>query len=252
MVDVADEAAAQREAARKINGEFGNLPNSAPELELALPAAPESLAELRQTTDATRARLSAVLIDHIDASMPEDADFVNYEYHPDADHLRIYEACGYEGAWLDLKRFTHIDDALRELGKPYSDYDGDLLLSSLDDFGWERVDDYSAAHEQESAAALQIAREDWHRARDEQHDAAVAALREAMGEGIDALDFSFDVKARKLTVVGVIHAGGRCNKEPPGAGAWAGYDELAEYIGDPDSSPLAYSELSGLYRLTRT
>lgn len=247
MIWISDEVAARRETAREMNGQFGESLGSTPEVDLALPP-PSTLAVLQETTDATRARLTVTLVGHIDASMPKAADFVNYRYHPENDHLEIFEACDDYGEWLDLAPFGHINTALRDLGRPYIDFDGDILINSLEDFGWERDVPHSPAREREAAATLDIARSDWQRAVTEQQAAAVTELRATMAAETEALDFAFDSKELVLSAAAVIGAEGRYDLSTD---VKAELDRIAAHIVQPDEAGLTRSELSGLYRLNR-
>ncbi|WEG08646.1 hypothetical protein PU630_15585 [Microbacterium horticulturae] len=163
-----NDAAARREAGRLRDGRFGRTVHTNPEVRLNIARLEGSLGECRRRTTLAEQRVKSALVELIDASMPADADIVNYELSPMRDHLVIREACGFYGAELDLRGFEHIDNALALLGSPYVDFDGDLVLNSLDEYGWERDMQYIQARAARSREDFRAAQADLLTARAEQ------------------------------------------------------------------------------------
>ena len=250
MVDVTDDAASQREAHRQPTGQFGAIPHQRPEFELTV-YDPEILAGLQKLVEDAREWMSTALIHKIDATMPAVADLVNYEFAPDGTHLVVKDAMGEMGEDLDTKEFAHIDDALRELGQPYADFDGDLLVNSIDEMGWERTELWSQERDEAAREAADVALAHWNEQLSKQQTAALNAMWQFVGEDVEALDFSWDNFAKSLKLEAVIHSGGRTNLRGRTSPAWSNCNSLAEYILAPERTHLQRNDLTGNYRLTR-
>ena len=251
MVTVPDEAAARREALRRRNGQFGESSHTPPDTQLQPWASLDDLHDLAADAKELHTAMSEALVGYIDAAMPADADFVNYAEHPTLNYLTIREACGEWGQELDLAGYAHINESLAALGDPYGDFDGDLVINSDDEYGWERGDGESYTPEREAAAldSYQRASTAWRDALNRQQTTAATTLRRQMGEQIEALEFEWDPVGKQLRVAAAIHHNGRTEAAGSDMGPWGACNEVAAYITHPDLSPLVRSELSGLYRL---
>lgn len=251
MVDVTDDAAIRREAHRQASGQFGAIPQRPPEVFIDASQIPQIFAALKKQLDDSRDSMSVALIHKIDATMPAVADLVNYDFAPDGTHLVVSEAIGDLGENLDLKPFAHIDDALRELGHPYADFDGDLLVNSLDEMGWERTQQWSPERDAAAREAAEVALRRWNEQLSQQQTAALNAMWQFVDEDVEALDFGWDNYTKALTLEAVIHSGGRTNIRGRTSPAWVNCNLLADYILVPDRTALQLNELTGNYRLTR-
>lgn len=248
MVEVFDEAAARREAFRTPTGQFGVVPAHPPEMSLTVAEAPSLITELYPKADAARDYMSLTLIDEIDATMPAEADFVNYVMNEDGSHLVIREAIGGFGEELDKAPFAHIDEVLEQLGQPYGDFDGDLVISSADDYGWERNRPYSKERDAESRQAAERARAKWQAAITAQQRAAIDSIWPLVDPAVEALDFSWDSQAHCMQLAAVIHPDGRTDVNGE---HWPRANVLAAYLTEPKYTPMLLNDLSGLYRLPR-
>lgn len=248
MVDVSNEAAARREQFRTATGQFGVVPLHPPEVEIVPLPAPEAVATIHPQTVTYRESLATFLIAEIDAAMPGEADFVNYEMSPEGTHLTISEALGEYGEELDKSPFAHIEATLVELGQPYGDFDGDLVINSLDDYGWERTQPYDPERDALARKAGDAAREKWRTAITAQQRAAIDAIWPLVDPTVDALDFSWDPDGQCLRLAAVIHPDGRTDVNGEN---WPRANMLAAYLTEPTYTPMLRNELSGLYRLER-
>ena len=248
MVDVFDELSTRRESHREPNGQFGAVPLHPPEIELTHRELPREVAFYYQLASDAREKMSSALLDEIDATMPAEADFVTYVVHEEGTHLVVDEAVGDYGIELPRYRFEHIDFKLSYLGMPYLDFDGDLVIDSRDEYGWERQSMWDEHRDTATRAAAESAREQWRAAITSQQRAAVDAIWALMPSSVEALDFMWDAFSRSLRLAAEIHADGRSEAN---GDKWADCDSLAVYITSPEHSPLLRSELSGLYRLPR-
>jgi len=209
---------------------------------------PSQLHELADETDDARATKAEAIVEHIDATMPEHALFVNYRLDPTDSRLLIDYACGFNGEKLDLTPFVPVVNALEELGKPYTDFDGDLLVNSFGDFGWERSEDYDADRDRAAAEARERATAAWRQALDRQQAAAAESILRQVGADVEAVAFTWDKQERQLTLT-AIHRGGR-TEHAEATGRWAGFDDLAEFITHPDLASLERDEAApATYRL---
>lgn len=251
MRDVTDEVAARREAARRRNGEFGISVHSTPELGLTPPAIPQRLADLSARADRARETYADALVEQIDASMPEATLFANYAAVDDAHHLYVRAAYDEDGEELGLDEFAHIDTALKELGTPYEDFDGDLVLDQEDEYGWDRTIPYNRRRAHAAEVAAYTARADWQDAQDAQQAVAVAGIRDAMGTHVDAIDFALDTSDGRLYIAGVLRADGRAESASAGEQDVTAIENLAAFLPDPGRAGLVCSELTGHWRLRR-
>jgi len=248
MVEVFDEAAARREEFRTATGQFGAVPLHPPELSLNMEWISPALIEAYPKADAARDYMSLKLIDEIDATMPPEADFVNYVLNADGSHLVVREAVGGYGEELDRGPFAHIDEALEQLGQPYSDFDGDLVVSSVDDYGWERNSAHSDERDALAREAGDAARAQWQNAITAQQRAAIDAIWPLVDPAVQSLDFSWDTEARCMQLAAVIHPDGRTDVNGE---HWPRANILAAYLTQPTFTPMLLNELNGLYRLDR-
>lgn len=218
--------------------------------ESALPAAslPPDLAQLTPQTDAARDLMSEVLVKEIDATMPATAYIVNYEMNDTGTHLVISEAVGEYGEDIDRVELAHIEDTLSELGDPYFDFEGDLLLNDVDDFGWERQEPYDAIRDAAARAEGQSARAAWQAAITEQQGVAIKAIWAMVDPAAQSLDFSWDTEGRCLRLAAVIHPSGRTEVE---LGSMPNAYALGAHLTEPQFTPMLRNELSGLWRLER-
>ena len=248
MVEVFDEAAARRERFRTATGQFGAVPLHPPEMSLHTVPAPPAVTKLYSETDTAREYLAFKLLDEIDAAMPREADFVNYEMNNTGTHLIISEAIGGYGEELDLKPFSHIDEVLVQLGQPYGDFDGDLVINSVDDYGWERSQPYSAERDAEARQVGNDARAQWRKAIIAQQRTAIEAIWPLVDPAVQALDFSWNDEGQCMRLAAVIHPDGRTDVNGEN---WPRANALAAYVTEPQFTPMLRNDLSGLYRLTR-
>lgn len=248
MVDGFNEAAARREKFRTATGQFGVVPLHPPELEIAVVPAPEAVASLFPKAVEYRETMASLLITEIDAAMPGVADFVNYEMNEDGTHLTISEALSEWGEELDKEPFAHIEETLVQLGQPYGDFDGDLVINSVDDYGWERTQPYEPERDAAARAAAALAREKWVTAITAQQRAAINAIWPLVDPAVEALDFSWDSVGHCLRLAAVIHPDGRTDVDGEN---WPRANELAAYLTEPAHTPMLRNDLNGLYRLDR-
>lgn len=253
MVHVPDDARRRLEARRRRNGQFGEAPHTPPDAELRPLIRLDSLADLAADAADLRDEKAEAIAEYIDAAMPADTDYANYLLDPDTCRLRVLEACGDWGEEMDLAQFAHIDEALAELGEPYIDFDGDLLLNSLGDFGWERGK--GVLFSQERLAAAEAKRQEvtrkWVKVTEHVQTLATTTLRQQMGDHIEVLELRWDDEHRRMWVEAAIHQNGRTEATQPDRSPWAECNEVAAYIRHPELAPFVRSELSGLYRLDR-
>lgn len=248
MVDGFDEAAAQREAFRALNGQFGAVPLHPPEVVLHVNTAPAEVAEQHRMMLATREVMSRALVDEIDAAMPAEADFVNYEMAENGSHLIVREAVGRYGDELDKEPFAHIDEILLQLGQPYADFDDTFVLNSDGEYGWDREQPYSAERDADARQAGELARAQWRQAAIAQQRAAIQAIWPLVAPAVDSLDFSWDTGGQCMRLAAVIHSDGRTEVS---GDTWSRVNDLAAYLTEPRFAPLLRNDLSGLYRLSR-
>lgn len=248
MVEVFDEAARRREAFRSANGQFGRAPLTPPELTLPSPSPPAVVESMQQQAEIARESMTLALLDEIDATMPAEADFVNYEMHESGTHLVISEAIGDYGEELEKEPFAHVEEVLAQLGQPYLDFDGELVVSSVDDFGWERAQPYSPARDAQARRTGDVARARWRTAFIAQQRAVITAIWPLVDPAADALDFSWDQEARCMRLAAIIHPDGRTDAD---SDTWTRVNALSAYLTEPQLAPMLRNELSGLYRLTR-
>jgi hypothetical protein len=250
MGDVTDELAARREASRRRNGEFGVFAHSSPELGLAPPAIPQHLADLNARVDRARERYTEALLDHIDAAMPRGALFVNYEIDSPAAHLRVRAGYDEDGEEMPREDFAAIDAELSELGEPYKDFDGDLVLDQEDEYGWDRINRWDLARKNAAEVAAYTARADWQESLDAQQNAAVHGIRESFTHDVEALDVAPDLTDGRLYVAGVIRRDGRADASLGAGENVSAIDNLAALLPDPARAGLQRNELTGHWRLT--
>lgn len=248
MVDVPDDAAARREHFRAATGEFGVIPVTAPEVILGAGGAPAPIARLYAAANEAHERLSHALVTEIDATMPAEADFVNYDVHPDGTHLVISEALGEFGEDLGRAPFAHIDTILVQLGQPDADFDGDLVTNSLGEFGWERETPYDPARGAAATVEAAGVRSAWERAVTTQQKAVCDALGTLMGRDVEAFEFSWDAYIKALTLDVVILSGRR---QPAPMDLASRCNDVAAYISAPEHAALQRDERTGKYRLCR-
>lgn len=248
MVDGFDELAARREALRASNGQFGAAPLHPPEMTLHSLAVPKAVEDLLAKADIAREYMSIALLEEIDATMPAEADFVNYEMNEAETHLIISEAIGGYGEELDRAPFAHIESTLVQLGQPYVHFDGDLVISSVDDYGWERDQPYSQARDAHAREAGEAARAQWRQAAILQQRGTIDAIWALVEANVSAIDLAWDEKGQCMRPVAVIHTDGRTDSSGQ---SWQCVCTLAAYLTEPHLAPMVRNDLSGLYRISR-
>lgn len=209
------------------------------------------LSGLAAEVSAAREKMALALIRYIDASMPPEADFVNYKLTMDETYLVISEALGEYGTDLDVSGFGHTADALRQLGQPYYHFDGDLVMvDSIDDFGWERTAPFDSQNAEIASADALAATEAWGRAVDTLQDSALRRVWELVPADVDALDVAVSDWGDPTNAAGAITAHGRLNLARDDS-EWAHASEILRFVELPERTNLQYNELSGHYRLVR-
>lgn len=211
------------------------------------PGLPTSILGLMVDVEEARQEWNSALIQEIDAAMPAEADFVNYELDS-TQHLAIREVLGDYGVEIPKDGYEHISESLRLLGEPDVDFDGDLVLNSLGVFGWEREKEYDRQRDEAARVERAVAYEKWKLKAIVQQGVAIDAIRHHGATHVEALDFSWDPEKRRLSLAAVIGKDGRgvVSDEQN----WLVYDRIAAYISDPAISGMVRSELTGYYRVS--
>jgi len=210
------------------------------------PGLPSSILGLMVDVEEARQELNFALIQEIDAAMPAEADFVNYELDS-TQHLVIREVLGDYGMKIPKEGYEHISESLRLLGEPDVDFDGDYVLNSLGVFGWEREEEYDRQRHDAARVERAVAYEKRKLKAIAQQGVAIDAIRDHGATDIEAIDFAWDPEKRKLSLAAVIGKDGR--GVVSGEQDWTVYDRIAAYIGDPIISGILKSELTGHYRV---
>jgi len=210
--------------------------------------AQDGLDSLNDEVERAREMMTTALLDAIDASMPAEADFVNYEVNDSDTGLVIREACGQYGEELDLQQFAPISVMLAQLGVPEFDFDGELVANELDDYGWERTQPFSADRIEGAMAAAARAMNDWTAAVKSLQDHALNEIWKRLPMRFDGLEFEWDADARCLCLVAAIGQEGRVDRTSEDR---LPADRPAAYITEPELSGIRRNELSGLYRSQR-
>ncbi|SDH33811.1 hypothetical protein [Microbacterium sp. 77mftsu3.1] len=244
-MDSSGEVEVRREIARQEDGRFGSDPGTPPELQLP-GLVPQEILELIVDTEEALQTLNEAIVHEIDATMPAEADFVNYELD-DTNHLVIREVLGDYGLEIPQTGYEHIGESLRLLGEPYVDFDGDLVMNSLDVFGWEREEEYDPLRDNQARLERAIAYERWKRTATKRQGVAIEAIRNHGGKDIEAFDFAWDQATRTLSLAAIIRKDGR--SEVPCIEDWGSYNTIAAYINEPGLSEMIRSDLTGQYRL---
>lgn len=195
--------------------------------------------------------LNDALIQYIDAAMPADADFVDYKLTDDERELEIQVACGAWGDELSLDRFAHIATALKQLGVPDIDFDGESAINEIGTLGWART----TPQDPERVSPAQHTRDQalvtWLRARDATQTQALKLIRDMFPTDAEAMDFAGDAWAGLHEPVAVITAEGRQDAQTLEPTTMDSMAVLAPFIQAPDRARLAFNELTGTYRLDR-
>jgi len=153
--------------------------------------------------------LNRARVHGIDATMPPEADFVNYELD-ESQKLVIREICGDYGLELPKVGYEHIGKLLTLLGEPDVEFDGDLVMNSLDVPGWEREDEHDPQRASEARLQSAIAYEKWERAVKARNDMVTESIRNH-GSDVEAFDFDWNASRGSLGLAGVIPEDGRVN-----------------------------------------
>lgn len=210
--------------------------------------AQDGLDSLDDEVESARELMTTALLDAIDASMPAEAEFVNYALNDSGTGLVIREACGQYGEELDLQPFAPIGVMLGQLGVPGLDFDGDLVVNDFDEYGWERTQRFSADRVEGALTAAFRAASHWTASVKSLQDHALNEIWKRLPRRFDGLEFEWDAEAGCLHLVAVIGKHGRVERASEDR---LPADRPAAYITVPELSGMRRNELSGLYRSQR-
>jgi hypothetical protein len=121
--------------------------------------------EYQDGTGTERKAFVVAALEYIDKAMPADAEVADLDYADEGDYLVVTKPLGIHGDPLAVEGYESVDAALRLLGKPFVDFDGQVVMNGVDEFGWERDDLYDAAAHESARATYEAALQRWEAVR---------------------------------------------------------------------------------------
>lgn len=207
------------------------------------------MASLRQeATDAAAA--------YVDTAMAQEADEAYFDFSYEGAYLvvsDVYDDIGDE-VQLSEPLATDVGFALRVMGEPDVDFDGDKFAHPGGGYGWLRSSETTYGDYEAALSRMKQSADDWLNIKATMQSVAAAHIRVGMPESVLAYEYAFDHDREGLAFIGALDGDGHGVQVRDGERLTTPFDAadaLGSLISDPEVAGLTRDDESSTYRLGR-